>query len=164
MVRKSKLEAGLEAMAMDFVLPSGGKLKVARLVNQHLDWFDLATEHGLTWLDISRALASVGVTDRRGKALSFGTITAAVWRARAARSDQGRQRYISPSPAANTVPKFRSDISPKKVSVKKSKPDQREKPIVVTAPTTANRSRSTSSNTDIMNYMKRAAHLRKERR
>ena len=156
MAGKSELEAGLEAMARDFVLPGGGKLKVARLVSTHLDWFDLAAEHGLTWLDISRALASVSITDRRGKALSFGTITAAVWRARDLR-DQ--------APSSVQKPKSRTarPTAHKKAQVPHSKPQPNPKSSALPKPAQDERSKPASSNKDILGYMQRAAALRKSR-
>lgn len=84
--KKVELEAGLEAIAKDFVLPGGGRLRIARLVVNHLEWFDATEARGMTWQDMARAMAAAGVTDKHGKALSTGTLSSAVWRARDRRS------------------------------------------------------------------------------
>lgn len=156
MARKSALEAGLEAMAQDFALPGGGKLKIARLVRAHLDWFDLAAEHGLTWLDISRALAGVGITDQSGKALSFGTITAAVWRARDLRDQAPASIQKSKPPTARLA-------ASKKTQPAHSKPQPKQKKSALPNPSQNARNKPAASNKDVLRYMQRAAALRKDR-
>lgn len=82
MVSNKELEAGLKAMAEDFHLPGGARKKLARLVAEHLWWFDAAEQRGMSWRDMVRALAAVGVTGKGTKPVSVGTLSSTVWRAR----------------------------------------------------------------------------------
>ncbi|MDU0954219.1 MAG: hypothetical protein E6614_02420 [Bradyrhizobium sp.] len=83
MAKNKELEAGLKAMAEDFHLPGGGRMKLSRLVDEHLGWFAAAERRGLGWRDMTRALAAAGVTSGGGKPLSIGTLSSTVWRKRA---------------------------------------------------------------------------------
>ena len=87
MASNKELEAGLKAMAADFRLPADGRLKLSKLVAGHLHWFEAAERRGMVWRDMIRALAAIGVTDKRGKPLSVGTLSSAVWRKRAEARD-----------------------------------------------------------------------------
>lgn len=82
MANNKELEAGLKAMAKDFHLPGGGKKKLSQLVAGHLWWFEAAEKRGMGWRDMIRALTAAGVTGRRGKPLSIGTLSSTVWRKR----------------------------------------------------------------------------------
>lgn len=82
MVINKELEAGLNAMAEDFHLPGGARKKLSRLVAGHLWWFDAAEQRGMSWRDMIRAMAAVGVTGRGAKPVSVGTLSSTVWRAR----------------------------------------------------------------------------------
>lgn len=83
MANNRELEAGLKAMAKDFHLPGGGRKKLSQLVAGHLWWFEAAEKRGMGWRDMIRALTAAGVTGRRGKPLSIGTLSSTVWRKRA---------------------------------------------------------------------------------
>lgn len=157
MAKKSELEAGLMAMAQDFVLLGGGRLRVARLVANHLDWFDAAEARGMAWRDMARALATADVTDKHGKALSTGTLSSAVWRARNRRSN----------PAAPTRSSARTNSS-RPPAVQKSRQGlsvvrQQKRPIPPAADPRAAVTKSPSSRDDVLGFMKRAAALRKGR-
>lgn len=154
MARKLELEAGLEAMAADFVLLGGGRLRVARLVTNHLDWFDAAEARGMAWRDIARALATADVTDKHGKALSTGTLSSAVWRARDRRSNP-------PAPPQSSA---RNNSShPPVVQGSRQGPSvvrQQKRPTPPAARAHAAVTKSASSRDDVLDYMKRAAALR----
>jgi hypothetical protein len=99
MTMNRELEAGLRAMAEDFHLPAGGRKKLSQLVAGHLDWFDAAERRGMGWRDMIRALTAASVTSRRGKPLSVGTLSSAVWRKRAETDDVSRAgRRARPAP------------------------------------------------------------------
>ncbi len=66
-----ELETELKAMAEDFRLPGGGRMKLAQLVAGHLVWFDTAERRGLRWQDMIRLLTAAGVTGRGGKPLAL---------------------------------------------------------------------------------------------
>jgi hypothetical protein len=82
MASNRELEAGLRAMAVEFHLPGGGRKKLARLIADHLWWFDAAEQRGMSWGDIARALAAAGVTTQGEKAFGVGTLSSTVWRKR----------------------------------------------------------------------------------
>lgn len=46
MTSNKELEAGLKAMAEDFHLPGGGRMKLSRLAADHLGWFHAAERRG----------------------------------------------------------------------------------------------------------------------
>jgi hypothetical protein len=77
MSRNGELEAGLKRIADDYHLPGGGRKKLSQLVAEHLDWFDAAEKHAMGWRDMIRALTAAGVTCKRGKPLSIGTLSSA---------------------------------------------------------------------------------------
>ena len=53
--------------------------KVARVVADHLAWFDAAEAWGMTWRNMAAMLSEI---DRNGNPLSIGPLSPAVWRAR----------------------------------------------------------------------------------
>jgi hypothetical protein len=157
MAKKSELEAGLEAMAQDFVLLGGGRLRIARLVANHLNWFDAAEARGMAWRDMARALATADVTDRHGNTLSTGTLSSAVWRARDRRSN-------SPAPPQSSARKNSLHLP----AVQKSREGpfvvrQQKQPTPPAARSHAAVTNSASSPDDVLGFMKRAAALRKGR-
>lgn len=114
MTMNRELEAGLRAMAEDFHLPAGGRKKLSQLVAGHLDWFDAAERRGMGWRDMIRALTAAGVTSRRGKPLSIGTLSSAVWRRRAETEDvtsrAGRRARLAPPESAPSHPRLPKEI------------------------------------------------------
>src|SRR6202022_195619 len=117
MNRNGQLEAGLKRIADDYHLPGGGRKKLSQLVAEHLDWFDAVEKRGMGWQDVIRALTAAGVTGKRGKPLSIGTLSSAVWRerAKAKRDDNASALRGSPSrplrtrlPSPAKAPKYGS--------------------------------------------------------
>lgn len=82
MATSKEIEAGAKAIAEDLRLPGGGLKKLARVVEDHLDWFDTVEARGLTWADMSRLLFAAGAKGRNGRPFSVGTLYSAVWRKR----------------------------------------------------------------------------------
>lgn len=82
MASDKEIEAGAKAIADDMMLPGGGLKKLARVVGERLDWFDLVEARGLTWGDISRLLFSAGAKGSNGRPISIGTLSSTVWRKR----------------------------------------------------------------------------------
>jgi hypothetical protein len=83
-----ELETGAKAIAQDLKLPGGRQAKLARVVEKHLGWFELAEARGLTWDDMIAALAAAGVRGDDGLPLKRGTLSSTVWRKR----NQGRAK------------------------------------------------------------------------
>jgi len=71
---------GAQAIAADMKLPDGGRIKLARIIAGHLDWFERARERGLEWSDIVALLARAGATRGDGRPLSRGHVSSLVWR------------------------------------------------------------------------------------
>ena len=63
-------------------LPGGGLKKLARVVEDHLGWFDRVEARGLTWADMSRLLFAAGAKGTNGRPFSVGTLYSTVWRKR----------------------------------------------------------------------------------
>lgn len=82
MATSKEIEAGAKAVAEDLRLPGGGLKKLARVVEDHLDWFDAVEARGLTWSDVSRLLFAAGAKARNGRPFSVGTLYSTVWRKR----------------------------------------------------------------------------------
>jgi hypothetical protein len=55
---------------------------LARVVEDHLDWFDAVEARGLTWNDMTRLLFAAGAKGLNGRPISVGTLSSAVWRKR----------------------------------------------------------------------------------
>jgi hypothetical protein len=102
MVASNKeLQEGLKAIAEDFHLPGGGRMKLSKLIARHMAWFEVAERRGMGWRDIARALSGSGITSETGQPLSIGTLSSTVWRHRAAEiaSINGRNE-VGQQPAA----------------------------------------------------------------
>jgi hypothetical protein len=82
MATNKDIEAGAKAIAADLALPGGGRKKLARVVEDHLDWFDAVEARGLTWNDVTRLLCAAGAKGRGSRPISVGTLSSAVWRKR----------------------------------------------------------------------------------
>jgi hypothetical protein len=82
MVKNNEIEAAAKAIAEDLRLPGAGQKKLARVVEDHLDWFDKAEARGLTWADMSRLLFAAGAKGKNGRPFPVGTLYSTVWRKR----------------------------------------------------------------------------------
>lgn len=76
--RNDEIEAGAKAIADDLNLPGGRRKKLARVVEDHLYWFDAAEARGMTWDDMIVALAAAGARRKNGTPLSYGSLSSAV--------------------------------------------------------------------------------------
>lgn len=100
MASNKEIEAGAKAIAKDLALPGGGRKKLARVLEDHLDWFEAVETRGLTWNDMTRLLFAAGAKGRGGRPISIGTLSSAVWRK--------RRQAQAPVPAARTPTKTRA--------------------------------------------------------
>jgi hypothetical protein len=75
-----------------------GQIKLARVVSQHIVWFEDARSQGMTWDQIVAALTAVGATRADGTPFTRGPVSSAVWRAEKAIS-----RPKSRRPAGGTT-------------------------------------------------------------
>jgi hypothetical protein len=82
MAKSNEIEAGARAIAEDLRLPGGGQQKLARVVRNHLDWFDMAEDRGFTWADMTRLLFAAGAKGKNGSAFSVSTLYLTVRRKR----------------------------------------------------------------------------------
>src|SRR5690606_10717923 len=85
MVRRSivsdeELAKGAQAIADDLRVGDTRRLKLAKIIDGHLDWFELARARGLEWTDIIDLLSRAGVTRPDGRPLSRGHLSSLVWR------------------------------------------------------------------------------------
>jgi hypothetical protein len=82
MAKSNEIEAGARAIAEDLCLPGGGQKKLARVVRNHLHWFDMAEDRGFTWAGMSRLLFAAGAKGENGRAFSVSTLYLTVRRNR----------------------------------------------------------------------------------
>lgn len=71
---------GADAIAADLQGPKGRRLKLAKVIDEHLDWFDQARRRGLEWNDIVGLLFSAGATRNDGRPLARAHVQSLVWR------------------------------------------------------------------------------------
>jgi hypothetical protein len=79
-MRNKKIIDGAKAIAAD-LNSAAGRIKFARVVKVHLDWFMQVQECGLTWQQISEVLTRAGARREDGTPFSIGMISSTVWRA-----------------------------------------------------------------------------------
>jgi len=185
MSRNEQLEAGLKRIAEDYHLPGGGRKKLSQLVAEHLYWFDAAEKRGMGWRDVIRALTAAGVTGKRGKPLSIGTLSSAVWRERAEvkRNDNARPRQASQSrPLRSRLPSPAKPLkygSPRQdIAIRKDVSDSKPAPNNHTSATQMGRATNvkrlvatktrpstpkvrTHSSKDLLDFMNRARTIRR---
>lgn len=82
MAKNKDIESGGRIVAEDFKLPGGRRKAVAKLVRDHLSWFDAARARGMAVEDILSLLTSVGATYEDGSSINFDTLSNALWRSR----------------------------------------------------------------------------------
>jgi len=175
-----QIEAGAKAIAEDMMLPGGGRKKLARLVSDHLDWFEAVEARGLTWGDMSRLLFVAGAYGSDGRAIPVGTLSSTVWRKRldaaspaspassktraagraSPRMGQAERTHVIPSKPTNHVGDQNSVARTKsqRASKAKQRTAQPVKPASRTAP-----SDETTSKAQTLAFMKRAASIRRGR-
>jgi len=175
-----QIESGAKAIAEDMTFPGGGRKKLARVVNDHLDWFDAVEARGLTWGDMSRLLLAAGAKGRNGRAIPVGTLSSTVWRKRSdaaspispasdkirgigrasPRLGQAERPHVIPSKLTNRAGDQNSVVRTKSKHASKAKQPatQPAKLASRTAP-----SDTTTSKAQTLAFMKRAASIRRDR-
>jgi hypothetical protein len=172
MARNSELESGLRTMAEDFHLPAGGRMKLSRLVAEHLDWFDAAERRGMGWRDMIRAMTAAGITGRSGPPLSIGTLSSTVWRERLQAAQQADNRRGRAMPLERIDSRPRPPSEATRVSANQAR--DRKRTVVPhgtdhdrprqAAPASSKRSNSGGderSNKDVLAFMDRARSVRR---
>ena len=78
-----------------------GQIKLARVVGQHVRWFEDARSQGMTWDQIVAALTAAGATRADGTPFARGPVSSAVWRAtnRISRKKATGRKSTSPTAA-----------------------------------------------------------------
>ncbi|RDE07710.1 hypothetical protein [Pelagibacterium lacus] len=90
---------GARSIAADMQLPHGRRLKLAKVVDNHLVWFEKARARGLEWSDIVDLLYKAGVARSDGRPLSRGHVSSLVWR-----KQQAKPSHEIPSVPADRRP------------------------------------------------------------
>ena len=111
------IESGARIVAEDFKLPAGRRKAVAKLVADHLGWFDAAKSRGMGAEDILSLLTSVGATYADGSSINFDTLSNALWRKRNETSiesmiDKVRPRRANKTPSGRAIESNRSQEPP----------------------------------------------------
>jgi hypothetical protein len=71
--------------------PDGRRLKLAKVIDVHLDWFELARRRGLEWNDIVALLFRAGASRKDGRPLSRGHLQSLVWRKQQGQRNAGEK-------------------------------------------------------------------------
>jgi hypothetical protein len=182
MAKNKDIESGARIVAEDFKLPGGRRKAVAKLVKDHLGWFDAAKARGMAVEDILSLLTSVGATYEDGSSINFDTLSNALWRRRNVTSveptkiDKMRQRRpnkvasgraIESTKAHKPVPKHRP-----RQPVHPIDPRRTAKPggDLVTSGASGKRShpqvqgeKPKASSAEVLGFMRRAAAIRRPR-
>jgi hypothetical protein len=171
-----QIEAGAKAIAADMTLPGGGRKKLARLVADHLNWFDAVEERGLTWGDMSRVLFAAGVHGPGGRPIPVGTLSSTVWR-----KQQEAATSSAPAPTRRgtgqqsrnndqtTSANYHARVEEKRVpAIVRQKPSKRSRHLAAEATKSQATKTSASdppatSNRQTLDFMQRAAALRRNR-
>lgn len=182
MAKNKDIESGARIVAEDFKLPGGRRKAVAKLVKDHLSWFDAAKARGMAVEDILSLLTSAGATYDDGSAVNFDTLSNALWRKRNGAS-AGPTKMDEPQPLrSNSVAGGRA-TEPTNVHkpATKNRPRQPVNPIapnrtakpggdLVTGGAPGKRpharvqgEKPKASNADVLGFMKRAAAIRRPR-
>lgn len=146
------LKEGARTIATAMHSPAG-QIKLARVVANHLDWFERAQRRGLSWDQMIRLLTAAGA--KRGNGLPFtrGHLSSSVWRAR---QEQGGD--ISSGLQAPT----RSDALPRPPPAAPAAHPATD----VTGPGRRRRTEVSPSappdKSDLRDYMRRSAEARKQ--
>lgn len=165
---------GAEAIAADMQGPDGQRLKLARVIDVHLGWFEQARRRGLEWNDIVALLFRAGATRSDGRPLSRGHLQSLVWRKqpaeRQAAGQTAEHQYLvpaSPKQPARLEPSRRnSEPALGRGKRQPAKPTNaspatlREQPERVTD--VAEKSDAQPEGDALLAYMKRAARLRRD--
>ena len=161
---------GAKAIARDLNLPGGGKAKLAKVIDRHLDWFDAARQRGFEWSDIVRLLFKEGITRPDGRPLSRGHLSSLVWRKQAAQQGSAERGETVEAPVAERAkpetskstraPEKRSppDVAVKPPSPKSVAPLKGTAEDLPGAPARG----SAAEGQSLLAYMRRAARLRGE--
>jgi hypothetical protein len=184
MASDKEIEDGAKVIAKDLALPGGGRKKLARVVEDHLDWFNAAEARGLTWSDMTRMLFAAGAKGRGGRPISIGTLSSAVWRkrknaeapmpvarprakTRATRTQQGRRKRTGDSNVLTVDRQPTAAIADKiaKISVKPRTTEEAVSPAKQDSSTKVRKSPriDPTSKSDTLAFMKRAAAIRRSR-
>ena len=163
---------GAEAIAADMQGPEGRRLKLARVIDVHLDWFDQARRRGLEWNDIVALLFRAGATRSDGRPLSRGHLQSLVWRKQSAE----RQAVNEKAPHRDGPPASAKRTARLPAPLRNPAPGEGKRQLAMQANATPASSAEPSERVAaapekpgtqpgadaLLAYMKRAARLRRE--
>jgi hypothetical protein len=161
-MKNRDIEVGAKAIASDLTLPGGRRKKLARVVEDHLAWFDAAEARGMTWEDMVAVLSAAGVKGGTGRRLTVGSLSSAVWRKR--NEPQPPRRSVRRTQPQRLVP--RAEKRPGQA--RPSRSSRSKEALERAAPSPARPVNSgqrgakpTSPGTDVLAFMQRAAKMRR---
>jgi hypothetical protein len=180
MAKGDEIEAGARAIAQDLRLPGGGQKKLARVVRNHLDWFEMAEGRGFTWADMTRLLFAAGAKGKNGNAFSVSTLYLTVRRIRedarlmvggagsSSRSTtgiQGSKQKLPPRKARLDLAPIRSgNVEPPREPERRPNMPEKKRVKTSTGQSSPTNSEKTppkaSSNRDLLAFMQRSAAVR----
>lgn len=161
---------GAEAIAADMRGPDERRLKLAKMIDVHLGWFELARRRGLEWNDIVALLFRAGATRSDGRPLSRGHLQSLVWRKQRAErhtTESGPVHGdVSPAITKRTArlpaPGEHSEL----VRERKRQPAKQANAAPAAAlperPAVAGKPGARPEGNALLAYMKRAARLRRD--
>lgn len=182
MAKNKDIESGARMVAEDFKLPGGRRKAVAKLVRDHLSWFDAAKARGMAVEDILSLLTSVGAIYEDGSSINFDTFSNALWRKRNGASVEPTKIDKVQPHRPNKIASGRA-VEPSNVHkpAAKHRPRQQVHPIdpnrtakpggdLVTSGVAGKRpharvegEKPKASSADVLGFMRRAAAIRRPR-
>ncbi|MAN76234.1 MAG: hypothetical protein CML24_03300 [Rhizobiales bacterium] len=166
---------GAQSIAADMQLPHGRQLKLAKVVDNHLVWFEKARARGLEWSDIVDLLYKAGVARSDGRPLSRGHVSSLVWRKQQAKPSHEIQFVPTDRPVATKgMTNVADDLNdgtgtqsknrvPHKQSPEERPQQSKRKGSVSSSKAKASKSsKEHSDRNEIVAFMRRAAQLRRD--
>lgn len=165
---------GAEAIAADMQGPAGQRLKLARVIDEHLGWFEQARRRGLEWSDIVHLLFRAGAARGDGRPLARAHVQSLVWRKQHAErqaSDETPARgSISPEIPKRTARLPVSRKSPELATAgRQRQPAKKADPAATVLPERPKRGAvgekpgTQPQDNAVLAYMKRVRSLREEK-
>lgn len=172
-VNDADLLKGAEAIAADMQGPEGRRLKLAKVIDEHLGWFEQARRRGLEWSDIVALLLRAGATRSDGRPLLRGHVQSLVWRKQRAEGQAADEtparRAISPEVPKRAARLPVSRKSPELAPAGRQRQPEKQAYAAATAPSerpergaVAEKPGAQPQGNALLAYMKRSARLRRD--
>lgn len=155
-----ELLQGAQAIADDVRVGGTGKVMLARVIDDHLDWFERARARGLEWTAITDVLFRAGVTRPDGRPLSRGHLSSLVWRKQKSTKAKAPPSVPVPVPVAGKLKASQQGPSARHRVPVGSVADRASGPRVMSADTPNSVESEPGEHDKLLAFMRRSARAR----